>query len=222
MASVKGITKQQFSDFLAMGEDIDKTKIVCKRVIDAKINGKIGTYYGEWLLNKNLPHGRGVHVCKGKIYLNYYENGQVAGGQSIYIDDISTEWHVFRNVKARPEGKVFKYGTKYNADGSTLSGYFFDNKIDLECKVVRSGLNSGEFMDIGCDMPIDIRFGYKQSAFNYFGELSSSINEQGRGIRVYNHVIIIRYWRNADQAPGKFIKIWSDNQFEVGDWTLNA
>ncbi len=55
----------------------------------------------------------------------------------------------------------------------------------------------------------------------YLGEMDQFNNPHGRGIKIFSIADIhIGYFNNDKLAPGKYINIYSDGEFEVGEMYL--
>ena len=51
-----------------------------------------------------------------------------------------------------------------------------------------------------------------------FGEVNADSNLHGRGIQIYpSGEIYIGYFNNYHCAPGRYINIWSNGEFRVGE-----
>ncbi len=75
-----------------------------------------GYYVGEWSNDTNIPHGRGIHIKGGWIYIGHLKNGAESGKYIMIHND-----SVFRVGEWTEDayGELHNKGIKYYADGKT-------------------------------------------------------------------------------------------------------
>ena len=157
---------------------------------------------------------------------------------SIVLDRQSGQFGVFRVVQVRPDAQLFDYGFKYNADRTVQSGIFSKNELLVEMNIVVHvcPIEEDDFMVIGSDL-LNPKFGPRYMKYSgnqqehgwtdddrYFGEWSLATQKpHGRGIRIYKDgAIRIGHWDNGVYADGRYIQIYSNGRFDVGERTKNA
>ena len=89
-------------------------------------NGNENTlYYGEWDINKNIGHGRGIKFWPdGTVYIGYWKNGLACGKGKLYnsIGNIyEGDWL---------NGQLNGYGIFIHISGLRYEGNWKDNKQD--------------------------------------------------------------------------------------------
>lgn len=129
-----GFVTKRLIEFLAMGENIDSAKLECRHDPDVTIDNKRGAYYGEWLTKRNLPHGRGVHICGNDIFLRYFDKGHLGEGTTIHINKRTKLFRIYFSERTRPGGKMlFDHDTTDRIKSEGFMGIGKDLPEDVDC-----------------------------------------------------------------------------------------
>ena len=108
-------------------------------------NEKDNTFYcGEWDINKNIQHGRGIKFwLDGTIFIGYWRNGKACGKGIIYHFDgdiYEGDW-----LNDKPNG----YGVYTHKDGTRYEGEWKNDKQNGNGKEIWAdgSFYEGEFSD---------------------------------------------------------------------------
>ena len=145
------------TDFLMrLGKNLS-LGIVCKYIKDAKVDKKVGQFFGE---SKNgLPHGKGIFVTwennsvKEILLQTFFEGKSQTNGRYISLDPINGSFIVM--VRTIKDGVAYDTGKRYMH--SSAQPYFL--KDGKECTLKESdfpeevnGLSDEFFLAIGTDL----------------------------------------------------------------------
>ena len=81
------IEKPKIDEWLDWGEGQVGTQIKVQRGLNTEIDGRVGTFFGEWVsIGSNLtPKGRGALYCEDKFILGYTDSGRWADNTPMII-----------------------------------------------------------------------------------------------------------------------------------------
>lgn len=101
-------------------------------------------YYGEWDVDKNIRHGRGIQIWPdGAKYIGYWQNGKACGKGKLYHSDGDINEGEWDNDK--PNG----YGVYIHEDGTRYEGEWDNDKQNGKGKEIwpDGALYEGEYKD---------------------------------------------------------------------------
>ena len=74
-------------NFIKMGHDMDIANQICKFRSGIVIDGIKGDYTGEFEIESDLPHGRGIlRAQNNTVFLGQFERGMFAEGKLLKLD----------------------------------------------------------------------------------------------------------------------------------------
>jgi hypothetical protein len=120
--STNRISESEFNELLIQYPLIEDDVIIEKRnPQENKIEKTI--YYGEWDINKNVKHGRGIQIWPdGAKYIGYWKEGKASGKGKLYHADGDIYEGNWSDDK--PNG----YGIYTHADGTRYEGEWKNDK----------------------------------------------------------------------------------------------
>ena len=101
-------------------------------------------YYGEWDVDKNLKHGRGIQIWPdGAKYIGYWQNDKACGKGKLYHSDgdiYEGDW-----LNDKPNG----YGIYTHKDGTRYEGEWKDDKQNGNGKEIWTdgAIYEGQYVD---------------------------------------------------------------------------
>lgn len=99
-----------------------------------------------------MVHGKGITLSQNQLYCGFFKDGKPGEGERVYIDFSTHEFGVYFASRARPNGNLLNFGTKYFPDGTTQTGHF-DKAQQLLIAGPANQVNRGGILEIGKGMP---------------------------------------------------------------------
>ena len=208
--STNRISESEFNELLIQYPLIEDGIIIEKRNPQENKFERI-IYYGEWDINKNVKHGRGIQIWQdGAKYLGYWKDGKANGKGKFYHADGDIYEGNWSDDK--PNG----YGIYTHADGTRYEGEWKNDKQNGKGKEYwpDGSIYEGQYID-GKKNGKGV-YAFPDGAF-YIGNFKDN-NINGEGIYTFSDKR--KYegsWVN-NRMEGKGVYTWSDGRKYEGEY----
>jgi hypothetical protein len=112
-------------NWLSMGTDLNNPKFghrICKYATKVTIGTSVGKYFGEWSLEHDCPHGRGVFInSNGNVLINFFWKG-LFSTQGRFVICNPRECRLDIGIRMYINGDNHFFNTVYDAHGLRESG----------------------------------------------------------------------------------------------------